>query len=487
MLLLRSLAERILRVSRGYERGSSVGEQPAVLLWCDEPNLQTTPRLSGITCIHGWAIARSKIGEVRIFLDDAELGRAFHGFVRDDVIQKHPGYGNDIHIGFAFRFDISKKPPGIHTLKILATAITGETASIEGKVELVPEQYQDNSPPAKRTQERIQTTISLSESQVVQARTNRNQEERVDISIVILARNEARNLSRLLPLLKEQKTSAKFEIIGIDTESEDGTADLFRRHRARVFSVPQKEFHHFHTRLMGVSQAYGPLVVFLVADAIPANQHWLQALVQPLLEDPLVAATYSRQLPAPRCVPWEARDIYRGGSVVREVKQVDWSQPISVENYAKHQWKFIAFSDVSSCYRKELLQSLPVPDGVSEMEDQYWCKCLLERGCRIVLDPTSIVVHSHNDSIKRLYHRQLIYGRCFSAFTDSRPEPWHSLVFRSLEDSAGDLFYIAATPDGSFFRKWWWMMQTPIMRFVKRYGFREGIRQGYLTRQSRHS
>jgi rhamnosyltransferase len=305
----------------------------------------------------------------------------------------------------------------------------------------------------------------------------------LDVSIVILARNEAHNLARSLPLVADQKFEGTYELIGIDTDSDDATPELLHKHGARIFKVSHSDFHHVRTRLFGIAQARAPFVVFLVADAFPINEFWLQALVQPLLDDPLVAATYSRQLPAPGCVPWEARDILAGGSVVREVKQVDWSNPFAIENYHKHFWKYIAFSDVSSCYRKELLKDIPIPEGLSEVEDQYWCKCLLEKGYKIILEPTSIVVHSHNDSMRRLYKRQKMYGRCFAIFSDAQPERLSRLVCHALEASVNDLFFDIARRDGGVLARLKWAIQIPLVRFVKRLGYRQGIVEGIAKKR----
>jgi GT2 family glycosyltransferase len=246
--------------------------------------------------------------------------------------------------------------------------------------------------------------------------------------------------------------------------------------------VRRNEFHHVDTRLGSLKEARGEFVVFLVGDALPADEHWLEGLVRPLMEDPLVAAAYSRQLPAEGCVPWEARDIYGGCSVVREVKQVDWSQTAEVENYRKHQWKFISFSDVSACYRRTLLEAMPALDGLPEVEDQYWCKCLLEGGFRIVLEPTSLVIHSHNHSIRELYERQVRFGRCFATFMDVQPESAGHLILSALEETANDLFFIVRY-NASWRRKCTWILQAPGMRLVRRYGLRQGFRLGAFERE----
>ncbi len=426
-----------------------------LLLWCDEPNLNSNSQIEGIRCVQGWAAPRSEVSKIDIFVDEMHAGSAFYGFVRPDVIRSHPKLGGDHRIGFAFRLNTTKLSTGVHVLRIVATGRNGATVSVEGNVQVTSVRGQGGArmdgqaPPAGAYGSRRELTRSFISS-VGQP---------VEASVMIFTRNQAEMVDRSLSIISRQKTSFGFEVIGVDTESTDGTRQVFKRYGARLVSVRPDEFHHVRTRLRSLSEASGKFVVFLVGDAIPVDEYWLEGLMRPLIEDPLVAAAYSRQLPAGDCVPWEARDICLGCSVVREVKRVDWSQPAEVENYHKHQWKFISFSDVSACYRRALLESLPILDALPEVEDQYWCKCLLELGYRVVLEPTSLVIHSHNHSLRQLYRRQIRFGRCFATFMDTRPEPLHKVLFRAMEDAAADLFFIAGSKT-SWLRKCKWVFRS---------------------------
>lgn len=296
-----------------------------------------------------------------------------------------------------------------------------------------------------------------------------------DVSVIILARNEESSLRQSLPIIMAQQTGLSFEVIGIDSESEDRTAELFLTHGARLIRIPRTEFHHVKTRMLGVKESSGAFVVLLVGDAIPSTAHWLENLVGPLLRDPTVAAAYSRQLPRPDCVPWEARDIYSGGSPVRRIKVVDFSDPHQVQNYRNHVWEFIAFSDVSSCYRRELLERYPFNVALPEVEDQEWCKRIIDLGYAVVFEPTSVVIHSHNDSLRRLYRRYFTYGQAFAMFLEEPPDSMKRILYRAFHDAVMDWFYVAAMKD-PLSRRCLWVCEAPVVRVVKRWAFSRGMR-----------
>lgn len=296
----------------------------------------------------------------------------------------------------------------------------------------------------------------------------------IDASIIIMARNEEPSLKESLAIISRQQTRFSFEIIGVDTESEDATAYLFNRYSAKVISVNKKDFHHVKTRNSAVKESRGKYVIFFTGDAISQGEFWLENLIKPLNDDNRVAASYSRQLPKPDAYPWEARDIYAGGGVIRKVKEVDFSDPYQVRNYQEHIWEFIAFSNVSACYRKELLLKYPFNEDIPELEDQEWCKRLLELGYKIVFEPISVVIHSHNDTLRRLYKRQFIYGRCFRSFINKSLGGFLSLLSQICYDIVLDFFFILSTRQ-RIWKKIVSMLKVPIFRFVKKYAFYKGF------------
>jgi 4,4'-diaponeurosporenoate glycosyltransferase len=93
-------------------------------------------------------------------------------------------------------------------------------------------------------------------------------EEDIRISVIIPARNEAENLPGLLQDLKEQ-SRLPHEVLCIDDQSTDETAEVARLHGARVIAVKEKPEDwtgKTYACEYGACQASGDLLLFLDAD-----------------------------------------------------------------------------------------------------------------------------------------------------------------------------------------------------------------------------
>jgi glycosyltransferase involved in cell wall biosynthesis len=111
--------------------------------------------------------------------------------------------------------------------------------------------------------------------------------EHPQVSVIIPAKNEAKLLPECLSSLARQRTDIPYEVIVVDTNSEDGTRTIARSFGARVVNEPRPgRIYAFRT---GVNVARGSVYCFAEADCIlPAN--WIQVIVDYLDEHPEVAA-----------------------------------------------------------------------------------------------------------------------------------------------------------------------------------------------------
>ena len=108
------------------------------------------------------------------------------------------------------------------------------------------------------------------------------------VSVITTVRNEARNIAALLDSLVVQEPP--FEIIVVDSYSEDATRDIVRRYEQRY------DFIHLYIqggtrgagRNFGVRKAKGVVVAFIDGDAI-VNPFWLKELREGLPHADIVA------------------------------------------------------------------------------------------------------------------------------------------------------------------------------------------------------
>ena len=286
----------------------------------------------------------------------------------------------------------------------------------------------------------------------------------VAVSIVLPTHEAGEDLDPLLDAVYAQE-GPTFELIAIDTESSDGTRERLARRPLRLERTTRREFSHPGTRNRGVRLARGDLVVFLVQDALPLNPRWLAALTAPL-EDPRVAAAYSRQVPRDGCPPGERRDIERGAPPGR------WTKRLGPEG-GSDLLALSTFSHVSSCARRALLLEHPLDEGLPMVEDQEWCLRILRAGWTVVYEPASMVAHSHRQTLGQVYRRHRDYGRAFARF-----HPLPTSLGRALAGAAwetlGDYRYLLASA-GSPLAKLAWLPGIPARRLAMKLGFHRGL------------
>jgi len=226
-----------------------------------------------------------------------------------------------------------------------------------------------------------------------------------EVSVLILTRNEERNIRACLDAVFSQETGRPFEVLVVDSGSTDGTLAILAEYPVRIFHLRPEEFNHGQARQFASAQARGEFLVYLVADAIPADRRWLETLVEAVARDPAVAGAYSRHLPRPEADPIEAarvRNKIAGGVKRREVSisrlgEFDLLAPAARLELAD-------FEDVSACRRRSVWEKIPIGEHYWA-EDLAWSLAALRAGDKIVFEPESQVIHSHRNSMAHSFRR----------------------------------------------------------------------------------
>jgi glycosyltransferase involved in cell wall biosynthesis len=107
------------------------------------------------------------------------------------------------------------------------------------------------------------------------------------ISVIVPAKNEAKLLPKCLTSLTQQHTKVSYEIILVDTNSEDGTPEIARSFGAQVIDEPRPgKVYAFRS---GAKAARGTILCFAEADCI-VPENWIQTISDYFKQHPKVVA-----------------------------------------------------------------------------------------------------------------------------------------------------------------------------------------------------
>jgi glycosyltransferase involved in cell wall biosynthesis/GT2 family glycosyltransferase len=231
----------------------------------------------------------------------------------------------------------------------------------------------------------------------------------VKASIVIPTLNGADTLGRCLEAVFAQRAPFPFDVLVIDSGSNDETRAIAGRFPVRVRVIDRRDFDHGDTRNLGALLTDGDVIAFLVQDAWPASTDWLRALVA-CFDEPDVAGAYCRVLPRPEASFLARRAAERDlacSSERRVTRIVDRGAWAALSPDARR--VFVDFNDVASALRRSAWQRLPfarTPFG----EDLLWARGALEAGHAIVFEPAAAVHHSHEYTPLAMRQRARIDG-----------------------------------------------------------------------------
>jgi rhamnosyltransferase len=222
-----------------------------------------------------------------------------------------------------------------------------------------------------------------------------------ETSILLLTKDEAHNIGPCLDAIYSQENAGPFEVILVDSSSTDSTLEIARRYPVRIEQIPAEAFHHARTRNFAANLAQGEFLVYLAADALPATQDWLRALISNF-SDADVAGVYGRHVPKPGSTleRQDALDAVYGE--VRFVKDPSRGPELG--------YRYYHFSTVNAAIRKSVWQATPFPEEIKVFEDLAIAKRILDGGGKIVYEPQAIVYHSHKHTTIGLLKRYFDSG-----------------------------------------------------------------------------
>ncbi|GAA6153017.1 hypothetical protein [Pseudoteredinibacter isoporae] len=111
----------------------------------EEP-VSATPH-SGVSNLRGWAIDKSGIDRIELFIDDKYVADIPYGGIRTDVGDAYPDYQNSEHSGFSMAYNYNALKAGTHTARVRAYNLVGDhrDSTVSFSVAPISEKFLNNS------------------------------------------------------------------------------------------------------------------------------------------------------------------------------------------------------------------------------------------------------------------------------------------------------------------------------------------------------
>lgn len=190
-------------------------------------------------------------------------------------------------------------------------------------------------------------------------------------SVVVRAKNEARDIERTFRALRRQ--TVQVEIVVVDSGSTDGTVEIARRYADRLVEIPAESFTYGHALNVGAEAARAPVHFSLSAHCFPERADWVERSLRHYERDDVAGTNGIQTFP--------------DGTPVEEVFFQD-AQHVR----ANLLW---GFSNHAASWRAELWRELPFDAELTSSEDRKWALQVTEAGWVIAYDPALWVDLSH--------------------------------------------------------------------------------------------
>jgi rhamnosyltransferase len=199
-------------------------------------------------------------------------------------------------------------------------------------------------------------------------------------SVVIRNRNECPHLERLLRILGRQTLPP--EVIVVDNESTDGSAEVAEVHGAKVIHLPKSDFTYGHAINVGVANASGEIIIMLSSHSLPVGDQFIENCLKPFRDENVAAAGCLRM----DYIEDEHLDAIDTMFVCfREgwLETKTFRGPANVETI-----NLDALPANNGCaFRKSVWREIPFDEQIEASEDRLWCCQVLDAGYKIATAP----------------------------------------------------------------------------------------------------
>jgi rhamnosyltransferase len=289
------------------------------------------------------------------------------------------------------------------------------------------------------------------------------------IDVIIPTYHSDEKLSRLLQMLCNQ-TIKPNRVILLHTQDYPGEEQPLpdvEELDITVVPIDKADFDHGGTRKYGASLSTSKILMFMTQDAVPYDKYLIEKLVEPY-EDPLVAATYARQLAD------DKTDLMEG--YIRNFNYPKHGRVKSLKDLDTLGIKTFFCSDVCATYRKAVYEKLGgFVDKTIFNEDMIMAAGMIRDGYRIAYTAEAMVIHSHSYSYLQQFTRNFDLGVSHNQYRE---------VFQGIKSESEGIKMVKSTAEYLIKKKKYLLLPDLILNSgFKFIGYRLGRSYDSLPKQ----
>ena len=220
------------------------------------------------------------------------------------------------------------------------------------------------------------------------------------VSVLIRVRNEEQALRGLFECLRVQKLDRPFEVVVIDNESHDESANVAMAMGARVFSFPRSMFGYGRAINVGVKLCRGDLIVLLSAHSWPQGDDWLSRMVN-CAEGGDLAAVFCRQFADGQICRQEKR-LFKG--FTEHNYELDTEELVQRCKSGEDVFEICCFSNSAAIVRREVALRFPFRDLPFAEDRAFVLDCVLA-GHSIAYLSTALIAYQLAPTFRNSFRR----------------------------------------------------------------------------------
>lgn len=209
----------------------------------------------------------------------------------------------------------------------------------------------------------------------------------MQVSIIIRTYNEQTYLEELLVAISNQNCKFEYEIVIVDSGSNDNTLNIIKKFDTKLIHLKKEEFSFGHSLNLGCKASTGEYLVFISGHCVPENENWLHQLIEPL-----VAGT---------------ADYTFGTQKGRDTTKFSEYQ-IFEKYFPKKPHKEndrVFCNNANAAIKKDVWRKYSFNETLTGLEDIYLSQQLMNDGGKVEYVPSSSVYHIHAESWRQILNR----------------------------------------------------------------------------------